>query len=108
FLRLSRRARPTLPPFPSVLSQDLSVPITRTESASRSGTSQGSSSSATRRTPCRRSAAWASTTPSATPWRRPTCSVIQQRIVGETLRHKEQFVPPQPYRLERAEEHPPA
>jgi 2-polyprenyl-6-methoxyphenol hydroxylase-like FAD-dependent oxidoreductase len=58
--------------------------------------------------------------------------VIQQRIVGETLRHKEQFVPPwpirlllripylrdiparmlaygpKPYRLERSNEHPPA
>lgn len=59
-------------------------------------------------------------------------AVIQKRIVGETLRHKKQFVPPwpvrlllktpylrdiparmlafgpRPYRLERAEEHPPA
>ncbi len=58
--------------------------------------------------------------------------VIQERIVGETLRHKEPFVPPwplrlvlktpllrdiparmlafgpRPYRLERADEHPPA
>ena len=57
--------------------------------------------------------------------------IVQQRIVGETLRHKEQFVPPwpirlllktpylrdiparmlafgpRPYRLERADEHPP-
>ena len=59
-------------------------------------------------------------------------AVIQRRIVGETLRHKKQFVPPlpmrillqtpflrdiparmvafgpRPYRLERADEHPPA
>jgi 2-polyprenyl-6-methoxyphenol hydroxylase-like FAD-dependent oxidoreductase len=58
--------------------------------------------------------------------------VIQKRVVGETLRHKKQFVPPwplrlmlktpvlrnvpgrmvafgaHPYRLERADEHPPA
>lgn len=58
--------------------------------------------------------------------------VVQERIVGETLRHKRQFVPPwpirlllktpylrdvparmlafglRPYRLERADEHPPA
>ena len=57
--------------------------------------------------------------------------VIQKRVVGESLRHKKQFVPPwpvrlilktpvlrniparivafgpRPYRLERAEEHPP-
>jgi 2-polyprenyl-6-methoxyphenol hydroxylase-like FAD-dependent oxidoreductase len=59
-------------------------------------------------------------------------AVVQDRVVGETLRHREQFVPPwplrlvlrtpllrniparmvaygpQPYRLERADEHPPA
>ena len=59
-------------------------------------------------------------------------AVIQKRVVGETLRHKKQFVPPwplrvlmktpyvrdiparmlafgpRPYRLERADEHPPA
>jgi 2-polyprenyl-6-methoxyphenol hydroxylase-like FAD-dependent oxidoreductase len=59
-------------------------------------------------------------------------AVVQERIVGETLRHKEQFAPPwplrlllmtpylrdiparmlafgpRPYRLERADEHPPA
>ena len=59
-------------------------------------------------------------------------ALIQERIVGETLRHQKQFVPPlpirlllatpflrdiparmvafgpKPYRLERADEHPPA
>jgi hypothetical protein len=57
--------------------------------------------------------------------------IVQKRIIGETLQHKEQFVPPwprvflktpylrdiparmlafgpRPYRLGRADEHPPA